>query len=193
VAKTILTQGALFPYKNMLYIGSSSGMYIYSLVNPLNPTQLALVEHFTSRDPVVVGPVGPDSIDTAFVTLRQENGWGVNELIAFNVDDPVNPIELLTLDMWNPHGLAMDGNRLFVCEGTGGLKAFEVFDLYESTMDETERVNKIAQTADIETYDIIASDNLQLVIGSDGFYIYSLDETTEPASFVEVGSISVVP
>ncbi|MBN2658177.1 MAG: hypothetical protein JXR86_14045 [Spirochaetales bacterium] len=50
----------IFPYKNYLYIGSSSAMYLYSLENPSNPVETATVSHFSSRDPVVVGPVGPE-------------------------------------------------------------------------------------------------------------------------------------
>ncbi|MBC8147349.1 MAG: hypothetical protein H8E98_05135 [Bacteroidetes bacterium] len=41
----------IYPFKDYLFIGSTTGMYIYSLSNPENPNQLSMFEHITSCDP----------------------------------------------------------------------------------------------------------------------------------------------
>ena len=43
----------LFNYKEYLYIGSQTGMFIYSVQNPEEPQYLSEVQHFTACDPVV--------------------------------------------------------------------------------------------------------------------------------------------
>ena len=43
----------LFGYRDFLYIGSRTGMFIYGLTNSEFPNKLSSVEHFTACDPVV--------------------------------------------------------------------------------------------------------------------------------------------
>ena len=54
----------IFQYKNNLFIGSQTGMYIYDLSDPAVPEQLSVFNHLRSCDPVVVDD------DYAYVTLR---------------------------------------------------------------------------------------------------------------------------
>ncbi len=49
----------LFPADGNLFVGTTMGMLIYSLSNPINPTYLSQYEHGTGCDPVVVQGTKP--------------------------------------------------------------------------------------------------------------------------------------
>jgi hypothetical protein len=54
----------IYPFKNKLFLGSSTGMFIFDISNPVAPAREGSVAHFRACDPVVAD-------DTyAFVTLR---------------------------------------------------------------------------------------------------------------------------
>ena len=57
----------IFPYKEHLFIGSESGMFIFDNSNPRLPVYQSSFMHMTACDPVVVND------DYAFVTLRSGN------------------------------------------------------------------------------------------------------------------------
>jgi len=106
----------IFPTDTLLFLGSTSGMYAYSLKTPDFPRYVSVYNHFTSCDPVVVQG------RYAFVTLRSdpENfscSRSVNELKVIDIANVNNPIEKMTYPMTNPKGLAIDGNLLFLCDG----------------------------------------------------------------------------
>lgn len=106
----------IFPTDTLLFMGSTSGMYVYSLKTPDLPRYVSVYNHFTSCDPVVVQG------RYAFVTLRSdpENfscSRSVNELKVIDIANVNNPIEKMTYPMTNPKGLAIDGNLLFLCDG----------------------------------------------------------------------------
>jgi hypothetical protein len=43
-----------------------------------------------------------------------------------DVTDLYNPFEVSVYGMNNPHGLAIDGKYLYVCDGDAGVKSFDV-------------------------------------------------------------------
>ena len=153
----------LFAYNNNLYVGSSSGIYIYDNHTPTQPTRVAELSHAQSCDPVVV------SDDVAFVTLNTgSNCWngrtGVNRLEMVDVKTPESPKLIKAVDMWEPKGLGVDGNNLFICDGSNGLK---VYVINKSDINGTVNVNiTIKDTlSDIDCYDIIAQ-NSNLIISN---------------------------
>jgi len=147
----------LFSYKNYLYIGASSGMYIYDNTTPELPTRLSEFIHAQSCDPVVV------SDDIAYVTLNTgrtcwNNRTGINRLEIVDVQNPETPKFIKAVDMWEPTGLGIDGENLFICDGESGLKAFNV-----QKVDNNGTVNvniKLTESfGDIDCYDVIAHEN----------------------------------
>ncbi|HEY0750025.1 MAG TPA: hypothetical protein VGD26_02650, partial [Chitinophagaceae bacterium] len=54
----------IYPFKDNLFIGSTSGMYIFSISNPDNPVQVGQFAHARSCDPVIADD------NYAYVTLR---------------------------------------------------------------------------------------------------------------------------
>jgi len=90
---------------------------------------------------------------------------------------------MFAIILFNPHGLSVRDNNLYICEGAGGLKVFENDNLNNITGNKIEEINSI------HAFDIISlgSDH-QLVIGSDGLYQY---DSTDPSDLKEISRISV--
>jgi hypothetical protein len=152
----------LFPYNEMLFIGSQSGMFIYSLQNPANPHFISEFTHATACDPVVVEG------DYAYVTLRGGNLCGAIEssLEVIDISNLEFPELLETYPMKEPYGLGVDNQVLFVCDGDDGLKIYNAEDPY--AIDD----NMIAHYANIDAFDVIPLGNVLLMIGEDGLYQY---------------------
>lgn len=156
----------IFPTNDNLFIGAQDGMYIMDLENPLQPNQISVYQHVRSCDPVVVDG------DYAYVTLRsgtQCQGF-TNQLEVIDISDLTSPQLLHVYSMENPHGLAKDGNSLFVCDGTAGLKIFDAEDI--SVIDQ----NRLAHYKDIQAYDVIAFNNVAMMIGEDGLFQYNYED-----------------
>lgn len=106
----------IFPTDSLLFLGSTSGMYIYNLDNPAVPEFVYLYTHVISCDPVVVQG------KYAYVTLRTSNDGrscnrGVNQLEVVDLSRITVPRQVGVYAMMNPRGLGIDGSNLFVCDG----------------------------------------------------------------------------
>lgn len=156
----------IYPFKEYLFIGSTTGMYIYSLANPESPSQLSQFEHITSCDPVIAN----DSF--AFVTLRYNEvcrGWqDVRQIDVINITSVTQPhlINSYTTDDY-PYGLDLDSNRLYVCHGDAGIVIYDVNKL-KSYGGNAE----IGSISGITAYDAVFYNNILFVIGESGFYQY---------------------
>ncbi len=123
--ETTRTLETIFPAKGKLFFGTTSGMVIYDLTDPIAPTFFSEFNHAISCDPVVVQG------DYAYVTLRTGSacaGWN-NQLDVINIADLANPQLVKSVDFHNPHGLGIDGDHLFICDGTAGLKIYDASDI----------------------------------------------------------------
>lgn len=157
----------IFPYKDKLFIGSQSGMYIYDNVNPEKPVQLSVFQHARVCDPVVVHD------NTAYVTLRSGTvcqGF-TNQLDVIDITSLTSPRLLRSFPMKNPHGLGVDFPNLFICEGAYGLKSFDARD--PQNVDR----NLLQHLEGMNAYDVIPlgtvnATKVLLMIGKDGFYQY---------------------
>lgn len=157
-----LTAETVFIAKDKLFIGATTGMAIYDLKNPVNPEFLSLFAHVNSCDPVVVDE------KYAYVTLRSGNECQsfTNQLDVLNIEDLRNPIHLKTYPMHNPHGLGVDENLLFICDGDDGLKIYDKTDVYNIDN------NMVTRYKNIHAYDVIPMKGTLMMIGNDGFYQY---------------------
>jgi hypothetical protein len=154
----------IYPFKNKLFIGSATGMYIFSFSNPDDPTQDGQFNHVRSCDPVIAD-------DTyAYVTLRSGSrclGF-TNQLEIVKLNNFTNPSLLKTYPLTNPHGLSKDGNLLFICDGPDGLKMYNSADVNNLVLLKT--INGI------DAYDVIAWNGLALVVAKDGLYQYDYSD-----------------
>ena len=152
----------IFSYKEYMYMGTPTGMMIYSVENPVKPEQIAVVPHILGCDPVVV------ENDKAYVTIHSGNfcGQNANQLIVYDVANPKKPMELKTYPMTNPKGLGIDNGTLFICDD--GLKVFNASDPMTITAPE----NLYYHNSGMNGYDVIAFNKLLMMIAADGIYQY---------------------
>lgn len=150
----------IFPYKNNLFIGSSVGMFIYSVDDPDNPVDKGQFGHVQSCDPVIADD------NYAYVTLHSGDMCGStnNELDVLNINDLNDPSLLKTYSLTNPQGLSKDDRWLFICDGAEGLKVFDAADVNNLQLKK--------QIALPETFDVITNEHIALVIAKDGLYQY---------------------
>lgn len=152
----------IFPYNNHLFIGSTNGMFIYNISNPTSPAYISTYIHGTACDPVVVDD------NYAYITLRSGTPCNTtfNQLEVVNIQNLTNPTLSHTVQMTNPHGLGKDGNTLFICDGSAGLKVFD------ATVPTAISSTPAVHVAGIQATDVIPYNHTLLMIGEDGFYQY---------------------
>ncbi len=172
----------IFPYQNNLFIGSNSGMFIFDNSSPQFPVLLSEFEHARACDPVFVKD------NRAYVTLRDGNECQTftNQLDLVDITDLNNPSLIKSFPMFNPHGLSIKDNSLFICEGEQGLKTFDISD--PNTLDQ----RLLEHLRGFNAYDVIANpgnDDHLFLIGKDGFYQFDF---SDPSDIKEMSVISVV-
>jgi len=181
----------LFAYGDYLYIGAKGGVYLYNKPTPSKGMELkATYTHLKSCDPVVV------ENGFAYFTLNNSRTCGlkngVNALEILDVSDPLNPKISKNSDgeenrknMIDPKGLGVDGNILFVCDGIGGLKLFDInrSENNQSIIDLT--FNRKSSISDIDCYDVIPYKHNLIV--SNGKDVRQFDYSKLP--MVELGRI----
>lgn len=170
----------LFPMGGSLFVGSNSGMLIYDISNPEQPTYLSTFAHATACDPVIV------SGNTAYVTLRDgtECFGFINQLDVVDVSNLSNPSLIRTYPMSNPHGLSVVDQTLYLCEGRFGLKTFDVTDPKKIS------ANLLSHVSGFEAYDVIVlppGDHV-MVVGRNGLYQF---DATDRSDLKQLSVISI--
>ncbi|WP_316786139.1 hypothetical protein [Pedobacter frigiditerrae] len=159
----------IFPYENKLFIGTNNGMHIFNATDASNPVKLSTYSHVIACDPVVVQG------KYAYVTLRTGNfcRQAVNQLEVVDIEDPTQPKQVAVFPMQNPHGLSVSGNNLFLCEGTFGIKSFNITD-------KNKIGNNLLQHLDnIKSFDVIAGPKSLIVTGEDGVYQFNYNNASK--------------
>lgn len=157
----------IFPWKNKLFIGSQTGVFIFDNSNPQLPVLENQFTHATGCDPVVCDD------KNAYVTIHDGttcNGT-FNQLDILDIENlPTVNLEK-TYAMKRPFGLAIDEKHLYLCDE--GLKIF----------DKTDPLNlkSLSHTRGFDAYDVIAlSPEQLLLIGADGFYQFDVSDPANP-------------
>jgi len=166
----------IYPYKDHLFIGSQSGMFVYDISNPSTPTYTSDIQHFRACDPVVVEG------DYAYVTLRNGSecqGFN-NQLDVINISNVSDPILEKSYDMTNPHGLGIDDGVLFICDGSDGLKIYDAEDPLDLKM--------VRQYNDIIAIDVIPADKILFMVSTEGFKIYDYSSVSKIRLLSSIGT-----
>ncbi len=157
----------IFSYKTNLFFGTSTGMLIYSVSNPLKPEYQSCITHAYACDPVVVDN------DLAYVTLHSGSVCDVsakeNSLIIIDVKDVKNPKQLVTYNMTNPKGLGIDNGNLFLCDD--GLKIYKIGTDPQMLMS-----NLLIHKTGMDGFDVIPFNNTLMMIATDGLYQYDYSD-----------------
>lgn len=156
----------MFLMGNQMFLGTTSGMAIFDISNPLSPFSVTFFTHARSCDPVIVD----DTL--AYITLRTGTNCGGNQnlLDIVNISDITKPTTVVSYSMTNPHGLGKDGDLLFICDGSAGLK------VYNATNPKLLLGNLIYTYPNIQAYDVIPIGNVLVLIGDNGLYQYSYSD-----------------
>ena len=169
----------IFSYKDYLYLGAKTGLHVYSKPdnNGTDLVEVGVETHVRSYDPVVV------SRDVAYVTLNSgRDNRGANELQIYDVSKET-PRLISTQQRYliSPSGLGVDANKLFVCDGSEGLK---IFDINQTENNETNltsvklNFDRASSISSIRCYDVIPHNNLLIV--SNGSNVRQFDYSAFP-------------
>jgi hypothetical protein len=164
----------LFADGDKLYIGSQSGMFIYSITNPEDPEMRASVSHFTACDPVVANGTH------AYVTLHTNTWCGnnTNALMVYDIANVNEPVLVHSRTLIAPKGLGLYGNYLVVCDDI--IKIFDITNPEEPVL---------ATTINRPCNDVIIRGNELFAVGDLGVYNYTLN-TTNISAFTQNSEVS---
>lgn len=165
----------IYPFQGNLFIGSTTGMQIFSVANPAAPVRLSSFSHARRCDPVIA-----DSI-YAFVTLRGGSFCGgfTSQLDVLNVQNVLSPTLLKTYTLTSPTGLSKDGKWLFICDGKDGLKCFDAANVMDIKLHKTIIVP--------EPYDVICLGGIAIVSAADGLYQYDYSNVNDIKLLSKIG------
>lgn len=113
----------LFPYNEYLLVGAADGIHILNNSDPASPFLIGDLTHARTIDPVVAAN------GYAYVTLKNDpNAFnGVeDQMNVVSLADITNPQLIKVYPMQGPEGLSTVDNRLFVCDGSAGLKQYNL-------------------------------------------------------------------
>jgi hypothetical protein len=179
----------IFSYKNHMYMGTPTGMLIYSVEDPVKPVYKSSIIHAFGCDPVVVED------DIAYVTVRSGNACGqeIDELIIVDISNTSKPEKIVSYPMSGPKGLGIDDKTLFICDE--GLKIYEV-----NANANPLTIKMLAHYEGMEgydvipfNYDVIPFNNVLMMIAEDGIYQYDYSDIQDikPLGFLSVTKDSI--
>ena len=166
----------IFPFKDKLFIGSTSVVHIYSITDPVNPQKLSTAispDVLRRCDPVVA----KDTV--AFATLRT-NGpcGGVQSILAvFDIKDITKPVQRASYPVSEPYGLGYQDNTLYVCDKSG-LMVFDITKAYTPILKTT--VN------DGDYIDVIPYQGILICWVKTGVVMYDISRPQSPTLLAKI-------
>lgn len=164
----------IFPYKDKLFIGAATGMYLLSLADPAKPLLVGSVLHLRSCDPVVAN----DSI--AFVTLRGNARCGTasDGLYVYNINNLIAPVQINLTELPTPGGLGLKDSILYICQQNNGMS------IYNVSKPSLPQLRKRITTYKFQ--DVIPYNDLLLCYVTNGLVIYDISTPTNPVFVQEI-------
>ena len=159
----------IYPYKNRLFVGSKTGLYIYSIDTASAPRLIGEAKHGRSCDPVVAN----DSVSYSTLKSNTYCGPATSGLYVYNIKDLSQPQLEKTIPIDEPVGLAMADSVLYVCCGNQGLKVFSIKNAYDPV-----EINTISGSAFI---DVIPYGDLLICWVDGGIDLYDISNRFKPA------------
>lgn len=160
----------IFPFKDKLFIGSTSVVHIFSIENPSKPQKLS-----TAISPTVMRRCDPvvakDSV--AYATLRTNGPCGgiASILAVYDIRDVLNPIQVSQVQIAEPYGLGYADNALYVCDKTS-LLVFDISKPFEPQL--------VGNLYNEEFIDVIADSNTLIAWVKQGVVLYDISNKLNP-------------
>ena len=164
----------IYPYKNRLFVGSRTGLYIYSLDNPVKPVLVGEAKHGRSCDPVVAN----DSV--SYSTLKGSTfcGPAISGLYVYDVKNINAPELKKTIPINEPIGLGMADSALYVTCANEGLKVYSISDVYNPQERKT--------IPGYHFIDLIPYGDLLICWVSDGIILYDIADRLKPVFITHI-------
>jgi hypothetical protein len=166
----------IYPFKDKLFIGSTSVVHIFSVDDPEHPQKLstAISPQVLRRcDPVVA----KDTV--AYATLRT-NGpcGGVQSIVAvYDIRDIAHPVQKNAYPVAEPYGLGYADNALYVCDNTS-LLVFDITNAYDPKMIKTKN--------DGPYIDVIPYGNTLICWIKQGVVLYDIANRLDPQFIAKI-------
>ena len=170
-----------------IFVGSPEGMFIYTIGDDGIPAFRSQTDYDSFdlfscfQDPITANE------NYAYVTL--DNDAAVFECFRPDLDDQMrvfdlenleNPVLVSSIPMFDPKGIALDEDLLFVCEKFNGLS---VFELSNPILPEL-----IFKSPPFEAYDLIPANDLLMVVGGDTLHQFNY---TDRENIFKIGEFAL--
>lgn len=166
----------IFPFKDKLFIGSTTVVHIFSIENPSKPEKLS-----TAISPTVIRRCDPvvakDSV--AYATLRTNGPCGGTEsiLAVYDIRDVLDPKQISQYPVSEPYGLGYADNALYVCEKYS-LLVFDISKPYEPVL--------VTMIPNDEFVDVIADNNMLITWVKQGVALYDITNKLDPQLITKI-------
>jgi hypothetical protein len=166
----------IYPFKDKLFIGSTSMVYIFSVADPESPKKLSTAvspEVIRRCDPVVA----KDTV--AYATLRTNGPCGGIQsiLAAYDIKDITNPIQRATYPVSEPYGLGYADTALYVCDRYG-LYIFNIKNAFSPQV--------YKKFTDGWYLDVIPYNNTLICQVQDGLTLYDITNCMNPTLITKI-------
>ncbi|MBC8033175.1 MAG: hypothetical protein H7Y03_03455 [Chitinophagaceae bacterium] len=166
----------IYPFKDKLFIGSTSVVHIFSVTDPEHPQKLSTAispEVLRRCDPVVA----KDSV--AYATLRTNGTCGGTQsiLAAYDIKDITNPVQKSTFPVTEPYGLGYADSALYVCDKSGLL----VFDIRNGYYP-----NLVKTLSDGPYIDVIPYNDILICWVKNGLALYNIRDRFKPEIITKI-------
>lgn len=158
----------IYPYKNRLFVGSKTGLYIYSIDTASAPRLIGEAKHGRSCDPVVAN----DTVSYSTLKSNTYCGPATSGLYVYNIKDLNQPQLMKTIPIDEPAGLGMVDSVLYICCGSQGMKVFSIKDAYNPV--------EVKTISDSDFTDIIPYHDLLICWVNDGIVLYDISNRFQP-------------
>jgi hypothetical protein len=117
----------IFPFKDKLFIGSTSVVHIFSIQDPSNPSKLS-----TAISPTVLRRCDPvvakDNVAYATLRVNGECGGVQSILAVYDISNVLSPVQRKAVFVNEPYGLGYKNDVLYVCDKGEGLIVYNISD-----------------------------------------------------------------
>ena len=166
----------IYPFKDKLFIGSTSVVHIFSIDNPESPEKLSTAispEVLRRCDPVVA----KDTV--AYATLRTNGFCGGTQsiLAAYDIKDITKPVQKGTYPVSEPYGLGYADTALYVCDRYG-LYVFNIKNAFSPQLRK--------QIPDGWYLDVIPFNNTLICQVQDGLTLYDITSRMNPTFITNI-------
>lgn len=168
----------IFPFKDKLFIGSTSMVHIFSIDNPESPSKLSEAispEVLRRCDPVVA----KDNV--AYATLRTSGPCGgiQSVLAVYDITNVLKPVQKQALPVGEPYGLGYKDSVLYVCDKQIGMIVYDITSPYAP--------QQVKQYKDSEWYiDVIPYGDVLICWTSTGVILYDITNPKNPVMLTTI-------